>query len=215
MNLYINEIFHSIQGETIKSGYPSLFIRLAGCNLNCRFCDTQYAKDNGYYESVERLIDIASGYGHTDHITITGGEPLNQENSVILMNRLTELGHSVQLETNGSIDVKDVPSSVRKIVDVKTPSSGEESSFFFKNLDYLTENDEIKFVISDINDYNYSKNFIDRYLNGRNIIINFSPAFNMMKYKEIAELILSDRLKVRLNLQLHKIIWPDGEPKFS
>lgn len=129
------------------------------------------------------------------------------------MKRLIDLNYFVQLETNGSISIKNVPNKVRKIVDIKTPSSNESSSFFLENLKYLKKNDEIKFIISNINDYNFSKEFINNYLNKLQIIINFSPIFNKMAFSELAELILLDKLNVRLNLQLHKIIWPKGEPK--
>ncbi|MDY6932862.1 MAG: radical SAM protein [Spirochaetota bacterium] len=213
MDLLVNETFYSIQGESSRAGFPSIFIRLCGCNLNCIYCDTEYAKAEGYTKSVEKIIEEMASHKSINHITITGGEPLLQINSIFLMERLIDIGYSVQLETNGSLSVKNVPAGVRKILDVKTPSSGEVTSFMFDNLNYLSKKDEIKFVIADIDDYNFAKDFLKKYLRKKKIIINFSPVLNSMSISELAELILIDRLQVRLNIQLHKIIWPIAEPK--
>ena len=213
MDLLINEIFYSIQGESTNAGFPSLFIRLSGCNMNCCYCDTEYAKSEGFAVSIDKIIDDIAKYKSLHHITITGGEPLLQPNSIILMDRLIESGYPVQLETNGSISIEYVPDEVKKIVDVKTPSSGEVASFLQENLRFMNNNDELKFVISDKNDYNYSKEFIEKYIDSSEVIINFSPVMEKMSISELAELILLDRLKVRLNIQLHKTIWPDEEPR--
>lgn len=211
MSLIINEIFHSIQGESTTAGFPCLFIRLTGCNLNCAYCDTEYAKNSGEKISIEDILKRAGEFKKTSHITITGGEPLLQEESITLMKNLLQNGYEVQLETNGSISLRNVPREVRKIVDVKTPSSGEENSFLIENLDYINNRDEIKFVISDTGDYNFSKKFIK---NNRIVCtVNFSPVFEKLSPEKLAGLILVDRLPVRLNLQLHKIIWPGGEPE--
>jgi 7-carboxy-7-deazaguanine synthase len=213
MKLKINEIFHSIQGETTRAGFPSVLIRLTGCNLRCRYCDTAYAWTDGRDISIDEIISVVERYQAADHITVTGGEPLLQENSIHLMERLVRAGYDIQVETNGSISTRDVPPVIRKIVDVKTPSSGEENSFLFENLDYLGSGDELKFVISDKADYTYSKEFLKKYLEKRDIAINFSPVFNRMSFGELADLILHDSIRVRLNIQLHRLIWPEGEPK--
>ena len=213
MDLQVNEIFYSIQGESTNAGFPSLFVRLYGCNLNCSYCDTEYAKTEGFTVSIDSIVDDIVKYKSINHITITGGEPLLQSNSIILMERLIDSGYPVQLETNGSISVEDVPDEVRKIVDVKTPSSNEDGAFLKKNLEYLDRNDELKFVISDRNDYSYSKDYIEKHLGNCEVIINFSPVLKKMQISELAELILLDRLNVRLNIQLHKMIWQDEEPK--
>jgi 7-carboxy-7-deazaguanine synthase len=216
--MIINEIFYSIQGETTKAGFPSLFIRFAGCNLKCGYCDTVYARvpSSGKKMSMEDIIHEVELYDNIDHVTITGGEPLIQSDSIDLMDKLIGKGYTVQLETNGSISLINVPYKVRKIVDVKTPSSGYGSSFLHVNLKYLNNSDELKFVILDTDDYKFSVEFIKNNthkMRDKNIVINFSPVFGKISGDKLAELILIDRLHVRLNLQLHKILWPKGEPK--
>lgn len=206
MELTVNEIFYSIQGEGKRAGFPSVFIRLTGCNLNCVYCDTQYAKTDGNSMQIDSIIQKTIEYKSADHVTVTGGEPLIQENTITLLSRLIELDLDVQIETNGSISLSGIPDKVRKIVDVKTPSSNESGSFNMDNLKLIKDSDEIKFVISDINDYRFSGEFIRNRLIKVNTVINFSPVYNKMSYSELANLILTDRLPVRLNLQLHKII---------
>jgi 7-carboxy-7-deazaguanine synthase len=216
MNLIVNEIFHSLQGETTTAGYPSLFIRLAGCNLKCSYCDTVYARSSssGREMAIEDILIKAELYkNQINHITITGGEPLLQPCSILLMKQLINKGHNVQIETNGSISVEEVPEKVRKIIDVKTPSSGEAKSFLITNLKYITKTDELKFVILDMKDYNFSVEFIKKNLKDKDIVINFSPVSEKLSASTLTGWILNDRIPVRLNLQLHKVIWPDGEPK--
>jgi 7-carboxy-7-deazaguanine synthase len=215
MNLIVNEIFYSIQGETSRAGFTSLFIRLAGCNLQCSYCDTVYARSisSGKEMLIEDIIEKAKSYTYFDHITITGGEPLMQPESIYLMKTLVKNGYDVQLETNGSLSLKDVPGKVRKIADVKTPSSGHASSFLMDNLNYLKKPDELKFVILDTKDYRFSVEFIKNNFKDKDIVINFSPVFGAFSENKLAELILVDRLPVRLNLQLHKILWAKDEPK--
>ncbi|MBN2401502.1 MAG: radical SAM protein [Spirochaetes bacterium] len=213
----INEIFYSIQGETTRAGFPTAFIRLAGCNLKCSYCDTAYARleSSGKEMSINEIIRQIGKAKYFDHVTVTGGEPLLQPDSIRLMSDLIRKGYKVQLETNGSISLKNVPKKVVKIADVKTPSSGHASSFLIENFKYLNNTDELKFVILDINDYNFSVEFLKKYIRSKKYIINFSPVHGAMSGAELAELILADNLPVRLNLQLHKIIWPNGEPKFT
>lgn len=211
MILLVNEIFRSIQGETTTAGFPSLFIRLTGCNLNCTYCDTNYARTSGLEMTIDEILAKADFNG-INHITITGGEPLIQDNSIDLMQKLLDLNYSVQLETNGTISLRNVPGGIRKIVDIKTPSSGEAESFLMENLLYLDGSDEIKFVLSDKKDYLFAKEFILKNLNHTEAVINLSPVHDLFPADELAGLIILDRLPVRLNLQIHKILWPDGEP---
>jgi 7-carboxy-7-deazaguanine synthase len=209
--LCVNEIFYSLQGETTRTGFPSLFIRLAGCNLHCRWCDTAYAR-TGLPVTIAQIIQTVETYPSLNHITITGGEPLIQEHTLILLDILCKNNYPLQLETNGSISIEHVPPQVHKIVDVKTPSSGHADSFNLLNLQFLQPHDEIKFVIADDNDYNYSKEFMHKYLVHAPCVINFSPVADVMQPQQLAEYILLDRLNVRLNIQLHKILW-HSEPK--
>ena len=213
MDLLVNELFYSIQGESTNAGFPTYFIRLCGCNLDCEYCDTLDARSKGHIVALDEIIKEVNFCNSLKHITVTGGEPLIQYNSIKLLEKLIGLGYSVQLETNGSINIKDVPGNVIKIVDVKTPSSGEMGTFLFENLELMSSNDELKFVISDIRDYNFSKDFIKTYVREKRYVINFSPHIQKMPIPKLAELILIDRLQVRLNIQLHKLIWPNGEPK--
>jgi 7-carboxy-7-deazaguanine synthase len=207
MNITVNEIFYSIQGETVTAGLPSVFVRLTGCNLDCAYCDTRHARENGEAMELDTIIRQIGLYPSADHVTVTGGEPMCQANTVPLLRQIIEGGWKCQIETNGSILLKDVPDKVRKIVDVKTPSSGEADSFETRNLKYLTDRDEIKFVISDSADYDFSKDFLGKYLLKKGVIINFSPSSGVMSGQALADMIIRDRLPVRLNLQLHKILW--------
>jgi 7-carboxy-7-deazaguanine synthase len=207
MDLIVNEIFYSIQGETTTAGLPSVFVRLTGCNLNCSYCDSRHARSEGTPKSTDAIIGAIERYPCADHVTITGGEPLLQNNTRLLMRDIIDRGWRLQIETNGSILLKDVPGKARKIVDVKTPSSGEKDSFEMRNLKYLSAGDEMKFVIATGEDYEYSKDFIHTHQPKKGITVNFSPARDTIPFAELAEKILSDRLPVRLNLQLHTIIW--------
>ncbi len=209
--LNVNEIFYSLQGETTRTGFPSLFIRLAGCNLQCRWCDTAYARE-GSPVTIARIIQKIEAYPMLNHITITGGEPLLQKETFVLLHLLCNKNYPLQLETNGSISLARVPQQVHKIVDVKTPSSGHHDAFNFSNIQYLQPHDEIKFVIADDNDYNYSKEFLQKYLAHVPCVVNFSPVWGVMEPQRLAEYILHDRLNVRLNIQLHKLLW-HIEPK--
>ena len=214
MSLIVNEIFYSIQGETTTAGFSSVFVRLAGCNLDCAYCDTRYARDIGTAMEMDAIILGIEKYPSADHVTVTGGEPMLQTSTLVLLKRILDRGWKCQMETNGSILLKDVPEKVRKIVDVKTPSSGEADSFEMRNLKYLNDRDEIKFVISNLADYEFSKDFIGKYCAKKGVVINFSPASGAMTGTILADLIVKERLPVRLNLQIHKILWgPDAPGK--
>ncbi len=207
MKLAVCEIIFSIQGETVRSGFPSVFVRLAGCNLNCRFCDTPGARDRdaGEEMSIDHILARVMEYPTLDHVTLTGGEPLLQEHCPELIERLLSNNLDVQVETNGSLSVTGIPYGVRKIVDVKTPSSGEAGSFLEENIEHMVTGDELKFVISDMADYRFAGDFISGH---RDLpcVINLSPAHGAMEAEKLARLILDDNIPVRLNLQLHKYL---------
>lgn len=202
----ICEMFYSLEGETLTAGFPAFFIRLGGCNLDCFYCDTEKAHVSHCDITVEEIVEEVGNHVPFHHVTVTGGEPLMQNNTIHLLKELARKGYNVQLETNGSFPLSDVPEQIRIIADVKTPSSGEAGSFFDENENYLKENDEVKFVISDMTDYKFSVNFIKERLNNSKAVINFSPVFGSMEASELAKLIIRDRLDVRLNLQLHKVV---------
>jgi 7-carboxy-7-deazaguanine synthase len=204
MKLKVHEIFYSIQGETTTSGFTSVFIRLAGCNLNCSWCDTQKAREGGTDMDVDEIIDKVAEFKPFHHITLTGGEPFIQNASFYLLQRLSGEGYLIQVETNGSVLLNTIPYNIRVIMDIKTPSSGEENSFDERNIRFLRKTDEIKFVISIMEDYEFAKRFIEEKLKGVETVINLSPAAGLMEPWVLANLIIKDKLQVRLNIQLHK-----------
>jgi len=205
MKLKVHEMFYSIQGETRTTGFTSLFIRLAGCNLSCAWCDTPKVKETWKEMDIEDIIDFAKKNSPFHHVTLTGGEPLLQEGSLLLLQRLSEEGFITQVETNGSIVFSDIPANVRIITDIKTPSSGEQDSFNEENLKYLRRFDEIKFVINVMEDYQYAKSFIKKKLKDVKSTINLSPVLGMIEPWALTNLIIKDKLPVRLNVQVHKL----------
>jgi 7-carboxy-7-deazaguanine synthase len=207
--LRINEIFYSIQGESSRIGMPTVFVRLTGCPMRCTYCDTAYAFHDGQQKEIEEIIQEIEKFD-TNYVTVTGGEPLAQKNCIDLMNQLCELGYQVSLETGGALDIKDVHSKVKIILDVKTPKSNEDKNNFWPNLANIRTNDEIKFVIQDYQDFSWSINIIEKYQLNQSQIL-FSPVYNVLASEQLAEWILKHQLNVRLQLQLHKILW--GEKK--
>ena len=207
--LRINEIFYSIQGESSRIGMPTVFVRLTGCPMRCTYCDTAYAFHDGQQKEIEEIIQEINKFD-TNYVTVTGGEPLAQKNCIELMNQLCELGYQVSLETGGALDIKDVHSKVKIILDVKTPKSNEDKNNFWPNLANIKPNDEIKFVIQDYDDFSWSIDIIEKYQLNQNQIL-FSPVYNVLAGEQLAEWILKHQLNVRLQLQLHKILW--GEKK--
>ncbi|ADI89791.1 7-carboxy-7-deazaguanine synthase QueE [Acinetobacter oleivorans] len=215
--LRITEIFYSLQGEANASGLPTVFIRLTGCPLRCSYCDTTYSFEGGERFSLEHIIETATQY-QTPYICVTGGEPLAQPNCLILLQRLCEAGFDVSLETSGALDVSKVDSRVSKVLDLKTPTSGEEHRNLISNLDHLTAHDQIKFVICNREDYEWSKQQVEKYqLHKKVSTVWFSPAFAVEKgavslprlARDLAQWILDDKLLVRFQLQLHKLLWND------
>lgn len=205
--LTVNEIFHSIQGESARAGAPCVFVRLTGCDLRCTWCDTPYAFTEGRKRAVEDVVDEVAAFG-CPLVEITGGEPLLQDDVYPLMAALVERRMTVLLETGGHIGVERVPDGVVKIVDVKCPGSGESARIHWPNLDRLGPNDEVKFVIQDRADYEFARDVVERHqLAGKCGAVLFSPVHGVLAPPDLARWILSDRLGVRLQLQVHKYIW--------
>jgi len=206
--LKISEIFYSLQGEAHDIGLPTVFIRLTGCPLRCDYCDTAYAFTGGEWMAIESIISQIKQY-KTPYITVTGGEPLAQKNCLVLLNQLCDLGFNVSLETSGAILVDQVDKRVIKVIDVKTPASKEEAKNKFENFMFLNARDQLKFVICDENDYRWSKCLMEEYNLQARCEILFSPSHNQLDATELATWILSDKLNVRFQIQLHKILWGD------
>jgi len=205
--LTVNEIFHSIQGESRRAGEPCVFVRLTACDLRCSWCDTPYAFYEGTKRSIEDVIAEVERY-QCPLVEVTGGEPLLQEEVYPLMDRLLASGRTVLLETGGHRPIDRVPQAVVKIVDIKCPASGEAAKNDWENLGRLSPHDEVKFVIQDRADYEFARDVIARYgLPGRAAAVLMSPVHGVLDPKTLSEWILADRLAVRLQLQLHKYIW--------
>ena len=207
MELNICEIFFSLQGESTYAGLPCVFVRLSGCNLNCTYCDTVYAKTESSFMDLNAILKKIESY-NCNLVEITGGEPLLQSNTIDLISALINKNFKVLLETNGSINIKNVHPECIKIIDIKCPSSGESHNNLKKNLQFLATKDELKFVIGTKDDYEFAKAFITE----ENIEmsfgkIHFSPVFGIITPDTIAGWIINDKLNVRLSLQMHKIIW--------
>lgn len=206
--MLVSEIFLSIQGESTYAGLPCVFIRLAGCNLCCAWCDTPYARvpDEAREMSVEAVLNEARAYRRS-LVEITGGEPLLQSESLSLAHRLLAEGYKILIETNGSVSLKGLDRKIVKIVDVKCPGSGQAGSFLMENIEWITPDDEVKFVIGDRNDFEFAKKFMAEYIEDRTQNILFAPVKPALAPKALAEWIMKDGLKVRLQLQLHSYIW--------
>lgn len=211
-SLRITEIFYSLQGETNTVGIPTVFVRLTGCPLRCSYCDTAYAFNGGEKTSLQQIVDRVKGY-RTRHVTVTGGEPLAQAGCHALMVSLLDMGYEVSLETSGALDVSAVDSRVVKVMDLKTPSSGESQRNRYENIDYLTEKDQLKFVIADDADYQWSKQQLEQHRLLERCHVLFSPVSGLMPATELADRILADQLPVRFQIQLHKYLWNDARGK--
>jgi len=204
--LKITEVFLSLQGETSLAGWPTVFIRLTGCPLRCQYCDTAYAFHGGQWRSLDELLKETASHG-VRHVCVTGGEPLAQKPCVELLARLCDAGYVVSLETSGAMDVAAVDPRVIKILDLKTPGSNEMARNRWENLSLLTPQDQIKFVICDRADYDWARGVVEeRGLAGRHTVL-FSPSFEQLPARELADWIIADRLPVRFQVQLHKLLW--------
>ncbi|HHZ71318.1 MAG TPA: 7-carboxy-7-deazaguanine synthase QueE [Methylococcaceae bacterium] len=208
----ITEIFYSLQGESNCVGLPTVFVRLTGCPLRCSYCDTAYAFHGGEKMTVEDIITEVSRYD-TGYVTVTGGEPMAQAGCVELLDSLVDKGYSVSLETSGAIDLEKVNSSVVKVMDIKVPSSQEDHRNRYENLAYLTQKDQVKFVIGDEQDYEWSKEQIVKYRLPDFCEVLFSPIMGRQDPADLANKILRDQLPVRFQVQLHKLLWGDTPGK--
>ena len=206
LQLRITEIFYSLQGETSRVGLPTVFIRLTGCPLRCTYCDTAYAFTGGQNMSLEDILRQVAEYAPR-YVTVTGGEPLAQKNSLLLLKALSDAGYEVSLETGGALDISAVDARVMRVLDIKTPASGEEARNRWENLKLLTAHDEIKFVLCDEADYQWAKQIILQQHLTKKCQVLFSPAHGTLDATQLAEWILCDRLPVRLQVQLHKLLW--------
>lgn len=203
--LRVTEIFHSIQGESSHAGRPCVFVRLTGCNLRCRWCDSEYTFTGGERMDLDDVVARVRGYG-CNLVEITGGEPLAQSESLDLISRLLEEGFEVLIETSGSIDITPVDRRAKIILDVKCPGSGEVEKNRWENLDDLRDHDEIKFVIADRTDYDWARRVIEERKLDRHTLL-FSPVWGEMNPRDLAEWMLADRVPARFQTQLHKHIW--------
>lgn len=204
--LRITEIFYSLQGETSRMGLPTVFVRLTGCPLRCGYCDTGYAFSGGKSMSISEIMGEVASFSPR-YVTVTGGEPLAQADSLVLLAALCDRGYSVSLETSGVLDIARVDARVSRIVDIKTPGSGEVEKNHWNNLAYLTSHDEIKFVLCDRADYDWARQKLLELKLDVICPVLFSPAYGQLVPADLAAWILQDQLPVRLQLQLHKLLW--------
>jgi len=204
--LRVTEIFYSIQGETSRVGLPTVFVRLTGCPLRCGYCDTAYAFQGGEWLSLPEILAAVANYAPRQ-VTVTGGEPLAQRDCPALLTALCDAGYDVSLETSGALDIAPVDKRVARIVDLKTPGSGEAERNFWSNIEQLTPHDEVKFVLVDEADYRWAVEVLRQQRLAERCEVLFSPVFGKLPPRQLAEWILRDRLPVRLQVQLHKILW--------
>jgi 7-carboxy-7-deazaguanine synthase len=206
--LKLTEIFLSIQGEADSVGWPTVFVRLTGCPLRCQYCDTQYSFHGGEWFALEQVLKRVAEYG-VRHVCVTGGEPLAQKACLPLLKSLCDAGYRVSLETSGAIDVRNVDPRVIRVVDIKTPGSGEVHRNRLENIDSLRAEEQVKFVICDRQDFEWSRNLLrERSLHDTCTVL-FSPSFGQLQARDLAQWILDERLPVRLQVQMHKYLWGD------
>jgi 7-carboxy-7-deazaguanine synthase len=205
-SLRIFEIFHSLQGESSRVGLPTVFVRLTGCPLRCGYCDTEYAFHGGSTQTLEQILREVAQY-QAQYVCVTGGEPLAQKACHELLSALCDAGYSVSLETSGAMDISQVDDRVSVIMDIKTPGSGEESKNLWTNIPYLKAKDEVKFVLADRADYDWAKQILEKYQLTEKSPVLFSPVYKTLPPADLAKWVLEDHLPVRMQLQLHKILW--------
>ena len=204
----VTEIFYSLQGEAVNSGIPTTFIRLTGCPLRCSYCDTDYAFSGGEWMTLDQVLQTVQQYD-ARYVTVTGGEPLAQKNALPLMSALCDMGYQVSLETSGALDISEVDERVVRVMDIKTPSSGECDKNNYDNINFLRRNDQVKFVISDREDYEWSQQVLEQYHLPELCEVLFSPVWGTDS-TAVADWILGDHLPVRFQLQLHKLLWGEA-----
>lgn len=212
ISLKISEIFFSLQGETSRAGLPTVFVRLTGCPLRCVWCDTEHAFSGGRSRSIEDILKEVGSYG-ARQVCVTGGEPLAQKNCLHLLVALCDLGYDVSLETSGALDIAAVDPRVSRIVDLKAPGSGECGKNRWQNLELLTGHDELKLVLADRADYEWARDVICDHQLANRCPVLLSPVQGTMEPKDLAEWVLADRLPVRFQLQLHKLLWGNMQSK--
>ena len=212
IKLKINEIFFSIQGEAQHAGWPSIFIRLSGCPLRCRYCDTAYAFYEGQYLSLEQIKAQIKAYP-TSFVCVTGGEPLAQPNCIILLEELVQRYASVSIETSGMLPIDSIPKQVTVVMDIKTPGSGEHEKMLWRNLEVLKSKDQIKFVLQDREDYQWALQWLRTHPNLNTSHVWFSPVYETLAPQQLAEWMLEDGCAARLQTQLHKTLWGDTQGK--
>lgn len=210
--LKIHEIFHSLQGESTRVGLPTVFVRLTGCPLRCGYCDTAYAFQGGENMSLEQILEKVASFG-AKYVTVTGGEPLAQKECVPLLEKLCDAGYSVSLETSGAMDTSKVDARVSVILDIKTPGSGEEKKNLWSNLDRLKSTDEVKFVLCGREDYDWARQVLAERGIAAKCTVLFSPVYSQLNPTDLADWVLQDRLPVRMQVQLHKILWGETPGK--
>lgn len=208
--LRITEIFHSLQGESTLTGLPTVFVRLTGCPLRCGYCDTEYAFNGGEKREIDAIIAEIAGYG-CNRVCVTGGEPLAQPECITLLTRLCDAGFEVSIETSGALDVSAVDPRVIKVMDLKTPGSGEMARNRYENLFFLDSKDQVKFVVLDRKDYDWAKLKIAEHKLAEKVHVLLSPGYEELPAATLAQWILDDRLDVRMQIQLHKALWGEKQ----
>jgi len=208
LQLRISEIFYSLQGETSRVGLPTVFVRLTGCPLRCTYCDTSYAFTGGQNMTLAQILEEVARHG-ARYVTVTGGEPLAQKNCLELLKALCDAGYDVSLETGGALDVSAVDERVVKVLDIKTPGSGESDRNLWANLEHLNAHDEIKFVLCAEADYEWSRQILEQYALASKCGVLFAPVQGQLSPGQLADWIVRDHLPVRMQVQLHKLLWGD------
>lgn len=206
--LRITEIFLSLQGEARDAGWPSVFVRLTGCPLRCQYCDTAYAFHGGEWWTIDAILEEVARHG-VRHVCVTGGEPLSQKRCLSLLSRLCDAGYVVSLETSGAIDIADVDARVSRVLDIKTPGSAEVQRNRWQNLPLLTARDQVKFVLCGRSDYEWARDVVAEHGLAQRCDVLFSPSKTELPATDLADWIVADRLPVRFQMQLHKLLWND------
>lgn len=206
--LRLTEVFLSLQGEARDAGWPTVFVRLTGCPLRCQYCDTAYAFHGGQWHDIDAILAQVASFG-VRHVCVTGGEPLAQKRCISLLQRLCDAGHQVSLETSGAIDIGEVDPRVSRVLDIKTPGSKEADRNLWSNLPLLTAHDQVKFVICDRADFDWARDIVATHRLAGTCDVLFSPSYTQLAPRDLADWIVAERLPVRYQMQLHKLLWGD------